>query len=138
MWRKLTEFWAFEEIDLVDYQPESGLMETDWFVKTGEAPAGAGLGSVAIELFNAFTARRTALDKFTIRLERNGAGGTKLYVTHRGREKIEKEYKNRNKTSEFEWVERQQDPEKIAQLLQTIVLLFDSGAEAGDEAEEPA
>ena len=129
VWRKLTEFWAFEGIDLVAYQPESGLMETDWFVKTKPVPAGAGVTTIAVELLNAFTARRTALDKFTLRLERDGASGTKLFITHRGREKIAKEYQSQNKISEFAWVERAQDPEKVAQLLQTIVLLFDSNAE---------
>ena len=127
VWRKLTEFWAFEGIDLVAYQPESGLMETDWFVKT--KPAGAGVSAIAADLLNAFTARRTALDKFTLRLERDGASGTKLFITHRGREKIVKEYQSPSKISEFAWVERAQDPEKVAQLLQTIVLLFDSNAE---------
>ena len=127
VWRKLTEFWAFQEIDLVAYQPESGLMETDWFVKT--KPAGVGVSTIAADLLNAFTARRTALDKFTLRLERDGASGTKLFITHRGREKIVKEYQSQSKISEFAWVERAQDPEKVAQLLQTIVLLFDSNAE---------
>ena len=131
VWRKLTEFWAFEEIDLVTYQPESGLMETDWFAKT-QTTAGGGIGSIAVEFLEAFTARRTAVDKFTLRLERNGASGTRVFVTHRGREKIAREYQNINKTSDFEWVERTQDPEKVAQLLQTIVLLFDS------DAKEPA
>ena len=127
VWRKLTEFWAFQEIDLVAYQPESGLMETDWFVKT--KPAGVGVSTIAADLLNAFTARRTALDKFTLRLERDGASGTKLFITHRGREKIVKEYQSQSKISEFAWVERAQDPEKVAQLLQTIVLLFDANAE---------
>ena len=127
VWRKLTEFWAFQEIDLVAYQPESGLMVTDWFVKT--KPAGVGVSTIAADLLNAFTARRTALDKFTLRLERDGASGTKLFITHRGREKIVKEYQSQSKISEFAWVERAQDPEKVAQLLQTIVLLFDSNAE---------
>ena len=133
VWRKLTEFWAFEEIDLVNYQPESGVMETDWFVRTKPASANSGITGIAIELFNSFTSRRTALDKFTLRLERNGASGTRVFVTHRRREKISKEYRNRNKNTEFEWVERAQDPEKVAQLLQTIVLLFDSDAD-----DEPA
>ncbi len=135
VWRKLTEFWAFEEIDLAIYLPEAGLMETDWFVKTKSAPAGAGIGAIAVELFDAFAARRTALDKFTVRLERNSAGGTNLHVSHRSRKKIEKTYQNLNKASEYEWVEREQDPEKVAQLLQAVVLLFD--AESG-ESKDPA
>lgn len=127
VWQKLIEFWAFQDIELVEYQPGAGLMETDWFVKKTNAP-GQGVGTIAVDLFKAFVARRTALDKFAIRLERNRSGGTNLFVTHRRREKIAKEYRNRQKATEYEWVEREEDTEKVAQLLQTIVLLFDSSA----------
>ncbi|MGI9310058.1 MAG: outer membrane protein assembly factor BamC [bacterium] len=128
VWRKLVEFWAYEGIDLVEYRPESGVMETDWFVKSAKKPQSKGVGTVAVELFDAFTSRRTALDKFTLRLERNG-DATYVFVSHRAREKIAKEYANKLKSTEYEWVERDEDAEKVAQLLQTIVLLF-AGAEA--------
>ncbi len=135
VWHKLTEFWAFQEIELVDYQPKSGVMATDWFAKARKAPAASGFGSIAVELLGAITNRRTALDKFTIRLERNDAGGTNLYVTHRSREKISKQPANKYESVIFEWVEREQDAEKIAQLLQAIVLLFNTESE---ETEDPA
>ena len=132
VWRKLTEFWAFQEIDLVEYLPESGLMETDWFVKKSDNTSGKTIGAIAVDLLEAFTARRTALDKFTLRLQRRESGGTNLFVTHRGREKIAKEHNSQQKPVEYEWVEREQSSEKIAQLLQTIVLLFES--ENGESA----
>ena len=132
VWRKLTEFWAFQKIELVEYRPQSGLMETDWFAKKGNRANNKGFGSIAIELFDVLISKRTALDKFTLRLERDGAGGTRVFVTHRGREKIAKEAKSNRDSGEFEWVERTQDLEKVAQLLQTIVLLF------GSNAAEPA
>ena len=128
VWRKLTEFWAYHEIELVEYRPESGVMETDWFAKKGNREDKQGLGAIAIELFDALVARRTALDKFTLRLERDGVGATRVYVTHRGREKIAKPGKTPRDNDEFEWVERTQDMEKVAQLLQTIVLLFDANS----------
>ena len=137
VWRKLTEFWAFEEIELVTLQPESGLMETDWFVKTKKADGGTGITSIAADLFDAFTSRRTALDKFTIRLERAGEGKTNLYAVHRSREKIAKEPNNKQEITIFEWVEREGNQEKVAQLLQAIVLLFGADAE-GDEVEGEA
>ena len=132
VWRKLTEFWAFQKIELVEYRPQSGLMETDWFAKKGNRANNKGFGSIAIELFDVLISKRTALDKFTLRLERDGAGGTRVFVTHRGREKIAKEAKSNRDSGEFEWVERTQDLEKVAQLLQTIVLLF--GSSAGEPA----
>ncbi|MGR3913186.1 MAG: outer membrane protein assembly factor BamC [Gammaproteobacteria bacterium] len=119
VWRKLTEFWEYQKVELVTRTPRAGLMETDWFAKGGSK------SGVTAELIAALTARRTALDKFTLRLERNAPGGTNVYVSHRARERIVTEYANRNKANDYEWVEREQDAEKVAQLLQAIVLLFE-------------
>ena len=118
VWRKLTEFWEYQEIALAASEPRAGLMETDWFAK---GKRGGGLGAELLSLLN----QRTALDKFTLRLERDGEGGTNVFVTHRHRERIAKEYANLQKSNDYEWVEREQDAEKVAQLLQTIVLLFE-------------
>ena len=137
VWRKLTDFWAFYEIELVQYQPEAGLMETDWFAKkTDDVKQGYGTESysqLAGELLQALFNRSTTLDKYTLRLERNGTDGTRVFASHRAREKIAQQPKNKQDPVVFEWVERDGDGEKVAQLLQSIVLLFDSGA-----AEEPA
>ena len=128
VWQKLTEFWGFREVTLVEHHSEAGVMETEWFVKTGDGFSTQGSGSFETQLFDALTAQRTAFDKFTLRLERNSPDGTRVFVTHRGKEKISREYNNNLKTTDFEWVEREQDSEKISQLLQIIVLLFDSSA----------
>ena len=128
VWRKLTEFWGFREVTLVENHSEAGVMETEWFVKTGDGFSTQGSGSFGTQLFDALTAKHTAFDKFTLRLERNSPDGTRVFVTHRGKEKISREYNNNLKTTDFEWVEREQDSEKISQLLQIIVLLFDSSA----------
>jgi len=129
VWKKLAEFWAFQEIDLVEYQPQSGVMETDWFARNSSRAEKPGLSAVAVQLFDALVSRRTSVDKFTIRLERDGAERTRLFVTHRAQEKVARELRDLDKSVEFQWVERAQDPEKIAQLLQAIVLLFDSSAD---------
>lgn len=129
VWKKLTEFWAFQEIDLVEYRPQAGVMETDWFARNSKRAEKPGLSAVAVQLFDALVSRRTSVDKFTIRLERDGAERTRLFVTHRAQEKVARELRDLDKTVEFQWVERAQDPEKIAQLLQAIVLLFDSGTD---------
>jgi len=129
VWKKLTEFWALQEIELVEYRPQAGFMETDWFARQKGRPGKPGLSAVAVQLFDALVSRRTSVDKFTIRLERDGEQRTRLFVTHRAQEKVARELRDPDKTVEFQWVERAQDPEKIAQLLQAIVLLFDSGTD---------
>lgn len=129
VWKKLTEFWAFQEIDLVEYRPQAGVMETDWFARKSKRADKPGLSAVAVQLYDALVSRRTSVDKFTLRLERDGEERTRLFVTHRAQEKVARELRDLDKTVEFQWVERAQDPEKIAQLLQAIVLLFDSSAD---------
>lgn len=116
VWAKLTEFWQEQEVELASSAPRAGLMETDWFAKER---GGDGVG----EVLAAFISARTAVDKFTLRLERAGES-TNVYVTHRRRERIGKEFANRNRPNEYEWVERETDAERTAQLLQAIVLLF--------------
>lgn len=135
VWRKLSEFWAFEEIDLVEFRPKAGVMETDWFAKKDSA--GSGAGAVARELFAALTNRNTSLDKFTLRLERDG-GGTRLFVSHRAREKIAKAPDSPRDLTLFDWVERDGDAEKEAQMLQTLVLLFDTTDDSTDESSNAA
>lgn len=139
VWKKLTEFWALQEIDLVEYQPQAGIMATDWFAKKPNRGGNQALSAVALDLLNALVSRRTAVDKFTLRLARDAdaaAARTRIFITHRAREKVAQELDDIDKTVEFHWVERDEDPEKVAQLLQTIVLLFD--ASAGESAEGSA
>lgn len=121
VWQKLSEFWAFQEIELTDYRPEAGLMETDWFTRAGKS---AGGNKTAASILKQLVARNTALNKFTLRLERLGESQTTLFVSHRAREKIAKPTRSKSESTIYEWVERAQDPEKVAQLLQTLVLLF--------------
>ncbi len=132
VWRKLSEFWAFQGVDLSNYQPQAGLMETDWFANRETKPSGGG---IVAGLVQNFIARRTALDKFAFRLQRDPPNGTKLFVTHRRQEKIAKQANSNRPITEYNWVERESDAEKIAQLLQTIVLLFGAGGSDADESE---
>ena len=124
VWQKLTEFWEFQKVELVTRTPRAGLMETDWFTKDDLKKKGS-VGQAASDLLAALTSSRTALDKYTLRLERVSPGGTNVYVSHRRRERIATEYNNQSRPNEYEWVEREQDAEKVAQLLQAMVLIFE-------------
>ena len=127
VWDTLAEFWAAEQIDLVEYQPAAGLMETDWIAsdrpKDGEKP------SVVASLFNRVIGKGTSFDKYKIRLERNGDDVTNIFVTHRSTAKRESNFTSGIKITEWEWVEGESDQEKVSQLLQVIVLLFESKAQ---------
>lgn len=118
VWERLSAFWSFQEIGIGESQPQAGLLETDWFAEAADKES--------LGFSNLFNKKRAKRDKFIIRLERDGANGTKLFVTHRYKQKEEINPNSQAKVPEFDWVEGDSDPEKVAKLFQSIALLFDS------------
>ncbi len=126
VWDKLTEFWAAEQIDLVDFQPAAGLMETDW-IDTNNLSERDKNRTFA-KLFDRIVGQGTSFDKYKIRLERESDNVTRVYVSHRSSERKESQFSSPQKVTQWEWVEGDSDEEKVAQLLQVIVLLFEGAA----------
>lgn len=121
VWDKLVEFWADEQVDLVERKPAAGLMETDWIENL--KLSGTDQRQSIVRLFDRITGAGISFDKFRIRLERESELGTRVYVTHRATERKESRF-SPQKITQWEWVEKDSDEEKVAQLLQVMVLLF--------------
>ncbi len=126
VWDRLAEFWAEEQVDLVEFQPAAGLMETDW-IDTNIMSEAENNGAFA-KLFDRIAGRGTSFDKYKIRLERESDDVTRVYVSHRSSERKESQYNSPQKITQWEWVEGDSDQEKVAQLLQVMVLLFEGAA----------
>ena len=126
VWDRLTEFWAEEQIDLVEFQPAAGLMETDW-IDTNTMSEEENNSAFA-KLFDRIAGRGTSFDKYKIRLERESEDVTRVYVSHRSSERKESQFNSPQKVTQWEWVEGDSDEEKVAQLLQVMVLLFEGAA----------
>ncbi len=128
-WKTITEYWASYGVNLVDYNPEAGTMETDWIAKSYEIDDD---DSAIKTFFKGFafgvTKRHAEKDKFRIRFERISPEKTAMYVTHRVSEVIENQPNGPKNASVFEWVERPSNPETVADLLQNIILIFDESA----------
>jgi len=122
VWDTLADFWAVEQIDLVEFKPAAGLMETDWV----SASAAAEKKGVFSRLFNRVAGKGTSFDKYKIRLERDEDEITKIFVTHRFTEKKESNFNSQVRLTQWEWIEGESDQEKVAQLLQVMVLLFET------------
>ncbi len=69
LWPRLREFWRESGIEIVRHEPRLGIMETGWI-----EPDDNDLPGVALR------------DKYRLRLERQGAGVTNVYLTHQGAE----------------------------------------------------
>ena len=126
-WKTISEYWVTNGVSLVDYNPEAGTMETEWIkreIALGEE------GSVVKQLFKsllqATVNRNTSLDKYRIRFERVSPNKTAMFVSHRvtARKAIE----SGKEVTVFEWVELPSNPERIADFLQNIILIFDQSA----------
>jgi len=121
-WRMLESHWGALGVDLVVADPEAGIMETDWV----EPPkAEDGEESFTTNLVKQFLGQlvddTTALDKYTIQLERVDEGRTRINVTHRGIRKIQTRKANIATNAEWEWVETDEDPQKVKRALSSIV-----------------
>ncbi len=124
VWNTVSEYWTTNGVSLVEYSPEAGTMETEWIKKETALSEG---GSVVKQLFksllNTVANRNAAVDKYRIRFERISPNKTAMYANHRAtaRRAIER---NRDEI-EFQWVELPENPERVIDFLQNIILIFD-------------
>ncbi len=116
LWEPVRSFWQENGFNLVIDQPELGIMETDWAENRAKIPQDfirSTIGKVFDSLYS--TGER---DKFRTRLERNAAGGTEIYITHRGMEEV---YASSTKDSTV-WQPRKSDPELEAEFLRRLMV----------------
>ena len=129
VWDRIANYWAEEQVPLVNFNPAAGIMETDWIEDAVVAGDGSSkVKNITKELFNRVTGQGIAHDKYLIRLERGGENLTRVYVSHRATVKKEQEGRSPKKIANFDWVQVADNPEKVAEFLQLIVLLFDASS----------
>ena len=115
LWPQLRAFWKERGFTLVTDMPEAGVMETDWTENRAKLPNDIirnALGRVLDSLYS--TGER---DKFRTRVERT-AGGSEVYISHRGMEEI---YTNALKDNTA-WQPRPADPQLEAEFLSRLMV----------------
>lgn len=116
VWPVLREFWTDNGFLLAIDEQNLGIIETDWAENRAKLPQDfirASLGKLLDSIYS--TGER---DKFRTRIERNSAGGTEIYVSHRGM--VEK-YQSGN-TGTTVWEPRAADPELEAEFLRRMMV----------------
>ena len=86
LWPQMRDFWRSLGIDVVRDEPRIGIMETEWAENKAGLPMDwlrQALGKVLQSTFDAGTR-----DQFRIRVERPSVNKTRIYLTHKGSEKI--------------------------------------------------
>ncbi len=115
LWPQLRQFWEKAGFTLALDNPQLGVMETTWSENRAKLPNDVVRNTIGRLLGNLYdTGER---DQFRTRVER-GAGGTEIYIAHRGVQEIYTDAVRQNTT----WRARPSDPELEAELLGRLML----------------
>ncbi len=117
LWGPVTDFWKESGFTLETEQANLGIMETGWAENRAKLPADFIRNTVG-KLFDSLysTGER---DKYRTRLERNAAGGTDIFITHRGMVEV---YSGPQKDNQTAWQPRAEDPELEAEFLTRLLV----------------
>ncbi|MBK7547909.1 MAG: outer membrane protein assembly factor BamC [Rhodoferax sp.] len=116
LWDSVRDFWQENGFLLAMDQNNLGIMETDWAENRAKLPQDfirSTLGKVFDSLYS--TGER---DKFRTRMERNAAGGTEIFISHRGMIEV---YSSTSKDTTV-WQPRPADPELEAEFLRRLMV----------------
>lgn len=122
VWRRLVDHWHSLGVTLVEANSTTGTMETDWVLPPGaDEDASRGmfadvLGQLLPKVFD----QATALDKYTLQLERKDGPRTRINVSHRGLKKVQTQQATKQYNEEYEWVETDEQPAKIRRVLTSL------------------
>jgi outer membrane protein assembly factor BamC len=122
LWDPIKDFWQEYGFLLSMEQKNLGIMETDWAENRAKIPQDMirqSLGKLFDSLYS--TAER---DRFRTRLERNGAGETEVYISHRGMIEV---YTSGNSAvasgdSTTVWQPRPAEPELETEFLRRLMI----------------
>jgi len=122
LWDPIKEFWQEYGFLLSMDQKNLGIMETDWAENRAKIPQDLirqSLGKIFDSLYS--TAER---DRFRTRLERNAAGETEIYVSHRGMIEVYRSGNAATATGDAStvWQPRPAEPELETEFLRRMMV----------------
>jgi outer membrane protein assembly factor BamC len=133
IWPLVREFWVDSGFPLTREDPNTGIMETDWYDDRSKIPSDwmtRTVGKVMPQLFS--TPRR---DKFRTRLEKGAEPGTtEVFVSNR---QVEEVYTTNNQDSTV-WQSRPADRELEAEMLQRMLVKLGVTQQTTQVAAAPA
>lgn len=116
LWDPVKSFWEENGFVISSEDAKTGFMETDWAENRAKIPLDpirATLGKALDMLYST-----GELDRFRTRMERNAAGGTDLFVSHRGMREV---LTGRNK-EQTTWEARPNDPALEDEMLRRLMV----------------
>ncbi len=118
LWPIIKEFWQELGFLIKTEIPEAGIMETDWAENRAKIPQDLVRNFLSTFLDSIYSSAER--DKFRTRLERNEAGSTEIYISHRGMSEV-LEGGSLNRSI---WQSRPADPDLEAEMLSRLMMRF--------------
>jgi outer membrane protein assembly factor BamC len=115
------EFWPTVGMKLEVDQPTLGIVETDWEERRARVPQ--GLLQRTINMVLESVTSNGLKDRYRARIERTPTDTSEIFITHHGLEEV---YSDQNKVATI-WQTRPRDPELEAEMLQRLLIRFESG-----------
>lgn len=131
LWPKLREFWKETGFELSVDDPKIGLMETNWAENRANIPLD-GVRKIIGTVFDGIYSSNTR-DRYRTRVEPI-EGGVEVFVTHRG---MEENYTDQAQSS-LVWMNRPNDPELEAEMLNRIMAKLTGDKAAAAASGRPA
>lgn len=116
LWPALRDFWQEGGFLLTLDQPQLGLMETDWAENRAKIPQDIIRSTIGKLFENLYSTGER--DKFRTRVERNAAGGSEIFISHRGMVEVYTSQREDNTV----WQPRPADPELEAEFLRRLMV----------------
>jgi outer membrane protein assembly factor BamC len=116
LWPQLEAFWKERGFNLAQDQPTTGVMETDWAENRAKLPNDIIRNTIGKVFDSAYSTGER--DKFRTRVERNGAGGSDVYISHRG---MVETYIGEQKEQTV-WQPRPADPQLEGEFLSRLMI----------------
>lgn len=120
LWGPVRDFWLENGFLLSLDQENLGIMETDFAENRAKLPQDFIRQSIGKILEGFYSTGER--DKFRTRLERNSAGGTEIYISHRGMEEVLTGGAGSSKGDSTVWQNRPSDPELEAEFLRRLMV----------------
>lgn len=128
LWPQLRAFWIERGFTLSIDQPNAGVMETEWAENRTKLPNDIIRNTIGRVFDSAFSTGER--DKYRSRVERSAAGGSEIYITHRG---VIEVYSTTQKDSTV-WQPRQADAQLEAEQLTRLMVRLGTKEEAAKTA----
>ena len=116
VWPQLRAFWQERGFQIAVDDPASGTMETEWAENRARIPQDIIRRTIGRAFDNLYSTGER--DKFRTRIERTPAGGSEIYLSHRGAAEV---YSDVQRTQTV-WQPRPRDQQLEAEMLSRIMV----------------